>query len=186
MIITVADFKGDVYIPQKDSTIPVQNAPSIATNPVADNINALILQHEPDILSRSMGAGLYAAFVAGLEVLPIEQRWIALRDGKTYTDEHGHSHYFPGVKGISLYEVYYWYQRNNATQTTNIGEVRNNTENSVRETPAQKMVTADNKRAELTRKMVWYLQANKTVYPEWVSWSCHSDLLKSNNTFGLL
>lgn len=186
MIATVADFKGDYYIPQRDAAIPVQNYTGAANTPVADAINALIEQHEPEILRRSLGADLYDALVVGLAEPSPEQRWLDLRDGVSYTDTYNRKHYFGGVKKISICETYYWYQRNNATQTTNVGEVSNKTENSVRETPAQKMVTADNKRAELTRQLLHFLKAKKADYPEWIPWSCDMTLLKKNNTFGLL
>lgn len=67
---------------------------------------------------------------------------------------------------IAMY-VYYWYIRNNHSQTASTGEVKSQTENAVQHNPALKMTRAWNEMSAWVCELKDYLDANETLYPEW-------------------
>lgn len=203
MIVQPSDFKGMIVIPQVGSAI---NTGVDTILPVNDVLNELITDKEPAVLSELLGFNFYRLFRDGLAVLPTpEQRWIDLRDGMEWQDGLGNYHKFKGVKPLIARYVYYWYLRQEATQTTGIGEAVNNAENARRTSPIQKQVTAWNEMVELVKSTYYYLNNNEGIYPEWHThpymdydnqwdsffycgfwWRCRkSNLLTPINTFNL-
>jgi hypothetical protein len=72
--------------------------------------------------------------------------------------------------------VYYWYQRNNHTQTATTGEVKPQNENAVIANPSLKLVKAWNDMSKWICELVDYLNANKDNYTEWANqdvWCMH-------------
>jgi hypothetical protein len=67
---------------------------------------------------------------------------------------------------ISNY-VYYWYMRNNYTQTSTMSEVKATNENSTIANPSLKMVRAWNDMSEWICELVNYLNARKDDYTQW-------------------
>lgn len=65
--------------------------------------------------------------------------------------------------------VYYWYARNNTTQSTGIGEVRTESENSTAVSPRQKMISAWNEMYRGVKGLMRFLEANTDTYPEWTN-----------------
>lgn len=63
--------------------------------------------------------------------------------------------------------VYYWYTRNNHSQTAAMGEVKSQNENAVFHSPALKMTRAWNQMSEWVCDLRDYLDAKKADYPEW-------------------
>lgn len=63
--------------------------------------------------------------------------------------------------------VYYWYMRNNHSQTAAMGVVKSKNENADNHGPANKMSRAWNEMAECIHELVHYLDAKKTDYVEW-------------------
>lgn len=63
--------------------------------------------------------------------------------------------------------VYYWFIRNNHSQTATMGEVKSTNENAVFHSPALKMTKAWNEMSEWIRELSDYLDSKKTDYPEW-------------------
>lgn len=63
--------------------------------------------------------------------------------------------------------VYYWYMRNNHSQTAAMGEVKSKNENADKHSPANKMSRAWNEMAESVHELVHYLDAKKTDYADW-------------------
>lgn len=63
--------------------------------------------------------------------------------------------------------VYYWYIRNNHTQTATTGETKAANENSTMASPALKMVRAWNEMSIWICELVDYLDAKKDDYTEW-------------------
>jgi hypothetical protein len=63
--------------------------------------------------------------------------------------------------------VYYWYIRNNYSQTSAMGEVKSKTENADRHTPGLKMTKAWNEMSDWVWELRDYLDSKKTDYPEW-------------------
>jgi hypothetical protein len=60
--------------------------------------------------------------------------------------------------------VYYWFMRDNHTQTAPVGEVKTTTENAVLANPFLKMARAYNEAAEAVGRLRDYLDANESLY----------------------
>lgn len=63
--------------------------------------------------------------------------------------------------------VYYWYMRNNHTQTASTGETKGKHENADYANVSTKLVRAWNEMSECICELVDYLDARKDVYTEW-------------------
>lgn len=63
--------------------------------------------------------------------------------------------------------VYYWFSRNNTTQSTGIGEVRTDGENAVTVSPRQKMISCWNEMSRTIKDLMCFLEASTVTYPEW-------------------
>lgn len=145
------------------------------TNQVAvqENLDYLISKREPELLMALWGYAMYKAFLAGLLLDPVPQRWIDLRDGVDYTHDGEQRHWMglisktgePKESLIANY-VYYWYTRKKATQTSGVGEVATKTENSVRISPIAKQVHAWNQMVQWIWDMDYFLDEKKADYPE--------------------
>ena len=70
-------------------------------------------------------------------------------------------------KSILAYYVYYWYSRNNATQTTGLGEVRTEPTGAKAELGIAKQAFAWNTVVDWLQELYWYLQATSDTYPEY-------------------
>lgn len=65
--------------------------------------------------------------------------------------------------------VYYWFIRNNATQTTTMGEAKTSKENATDAGPGTKMSRAWNEMAQRVRQLAHFMNTKRDVYPEWTS-----------------
>lgn len=139
-LIDATYFKGEILVAQR-SQPEVQEA-----------LQSFIDKYEPKILNVLMGASFYALFKAGLLEDPIDDRWISLRDG---TD----------LKQIIANYVYFWYIRNQATQTVGVGEVKPSTDNAILTSATDKTVRAWNEMVDMCRDFT----LDTTIYPEWTS-----------------
>lgn len=81
-------------------------------------------------------------------------------------------------KSLIANYVYYWYIRNNHTQTVTTGEVKAANENSTMASPALKMVRAWNEMFKWICDLVNYLDAKKDDYPEWADQNTYCMLSK--------
>lgn len=70
-------------------------------------------------------------------------------------------------KSLIANYVYYWYIRNNHTQTATTGETKAANENSTMASPALKMVRAWNEMSAWICELVDYLDAKKDDYTQW-------------------
>lgn len=68
--------------------------------------------------------------------------------------------------------VYYWFMRNNVTQSTPMGEVATSNENATVNNAVHKMTRAWNEMDHWVEQMFSYLNASRTVYPEWKNFWC--------------
>jgi hypothetical protein len=74
--------------------------------------------------------------------------------------------------------VYYWYQRNNHTQTATTGEVKPQNENAVIANPSLKLVKAWNDMSAWICELVDYLDAKKDDYTQWADQDVYCMLRK--------
>lgn len=146
------------------------NIPNLNEDSEIERLQLFIDKYEPKFLIELLGYGLYKDFKAGLLINPIEDKWKALRDGGEYT-YNGILNRWNGVKhsGSSMIAnyVYYWWMRNEVTQTTGIGEVASKSENSVRVSASGKMTSAWNEMVLQVWALTSFLNANATDYPAW-------------------
>lgn len=90
-------------------------------------------------------------------------------------------------KSLIANYVYYWYQRNNHTQTATTGENKAVNENSTIASPALKLVRAWNEMSAWICDLVDYLNARKDDYTEWADqdvW-CMLRKFKTINEFNI-
>jgi len=129
-IVNITDFVGRFSIPniEKDTT-------SFDNNYIA--------VYEPEILKRLLGVGLYNDFIQGLAAQTPEQKWIDLRDGKTYLVD-GVTVEWSGVKKLIVPYVYYFYLQQNYNTLSGVGVINSNAENATKTDPNIKLVDAWN------------------------------------------
>ena len=166
---------------------------------VANEVNWYINKYEPEFLQKALGYPLYKAYQADKE----NQRFKDIIEGAEYTDIYGNIAKWPGliqevkpaipagdntpaspaqkVSVIANY-VYYWRQRSNTTQSTGIGEVRPDGDNSQTVSPRQKMISSLNEIHYKVKELVAFLEAKQDVYTEWT----YIDKVNALRTFGFI
>lgn len=118
---------------------------AVPTSKYGNDIDTYITRYEEEILTDLLGYSLYSDFVDGLAAPSPDQKWLDLRDGKTYEiDYNGETRKVKWnglinsnkVSLIAFY-VFCMYKEVNQTITTNIGGVDPKAEN------AQRVIEAD-------------------------------------------
>lgn len=88
-----------------------------------------------------------------------------------------------GIKrSVIIDYIFFYWLRNNATQTTSIGEFIPSAENGTRISPEQKQVLFWNRMVDNVRLLHKYLYDNVSIYG---SYTCHKELLTKLNLFGI-
>ena len=167
---------------------------NIPTDSVNTNIDNVITRYEPEILKRVLGYELYELIKSDPST---PARLLNLINGVEYTESYNNRTQtikWNGLKNsenISLiaYYVYFMWQKNHATDTTQNGEVASVSELSHRANPSQKMGHAWHLMRELIGyqgqailepSLYNYLRKHETDFPEWVF-----DEVDSVNMFGI-
>ena len=178
---------------------------------VKDGINQAIDEYEGEYLMKALGRTFGQLFVNGLGVTVgggfsdgfsdgfdiggIEERWLWLRDGYDFTLSNGTTYNYAGIKQAIAGYVYYWYRRNNATNTDATGgESASSSENATMQTVNQKIATVWNRMSREGRIMRDLLSqavyadgdnAGASIYPEY-GWGCgKSEVFRQITPFGL-
>jgi hypothetical protein len=137
-----------------------------------NNINVFIKKYEQIWLNKVLGIAFAKLFIDGLANNPVDARWTALKLGGMYT--------YNGVDGLWLgfsndtkqsplaNFVYYWYMRDQATQTTSGGETKASAENSKTVSSLTKMARAWNEMCDWQVNLICYLLANRNTYSEFI------------------
>lgn len=150
-LITYADFKGKLSIPNIDKDITGFAATYIAP-------------FQKEILIKLLGFHEYTNFEAGLIEDPILQKWTDLRDGSTYTvDEIKKQN--PGVKGIITNYVYCKWLSANFEQLTGLGVINATADNATIVSPENKITAAWNDMIKLYYQTYLFLIEKETDYP---------------------
>jgi len=165
------------------------NIPNTSQAAIGSQVDLFIEKYEDKFLREVLGYTLNKAFQAGVQEMPVAQKWTDLIEGVEYISVNGKTKYWRGlidaisgnvdfdVSPIANY-IYYWYQRNNWTHTANTGEVKPQNENAAIANPALKMVRAWNEMSEWVRELVDYLNARKDDYTEWANQDVYCMLRK--------
>jgi hypothetical protein len=156
MIIDYSFFTGKLNLPQTGNTEG------------RNLVDEFIETYETEYLKKSLGYELWKAFADGTEGSgDPDQRWKDLLEGKEF--EHNDRLYeWIGFekKPIQNY-VYYKLLENEASNTTLIGEVSSNADNSKRVSFVSKMISAWNEMVVEDLILYRFLCANESIYPEW-------------------
>lgn len=141
-ITTVANFIGNVNIPDKDL--------------ISDNLTWHIQEYEPILLNILLGNDLYAAYIA----TPADARFTALI-GTVGPPSTGYL-----AKALVNY-IFYQYFQTVSTQVTSLGASQNKKKNAITVSMWPEMVKAWNRMVEKNRELHKYLVDNPTIYPEY-------------------
>jgi hypothetical protein len=111
----------------------------------ADYVNAIITQYQKDILTQILGEIEYNAFETDLNGTdtPTLDQWDWFLNGTTYT-YNSVSYVYPGIKQVLTKFMYYYWQRNTASDLGNTGQVQKVLLNSAQVIPSKMMVQAYN------------------------------------------
>jgi len=83
-LIDISFFFGELNIAQKTES--------------AGSLGIFIDEMEPRLLTDLLGYELYKAYTTGIAAGSPEAKWLALRDGKEFTNRAGHLTYWPGLR----------------------------------------------------------------------------------------
>lgn len=139
-IITPSIFKAEIAIPQTANY-----------HENGGNLQDFIDKYEKRFLIELFGVVFYNEIKAGLALDPIPEKWTALTDE---TD----------LKEMIANYVYYWYKRDETTQSMGISEAKPKAENATVTNSKDKQERAWN---EMVR-MVRLFDLDLTVYPNFV------------------
>lgn len=147
--------------------------------PKDEALDHFILKYEAQFLANALGWGFYQEFAAAVDASPsvtLEQRWVDLRDGLTYTGIAQYPTLWRGLVNPTTKQspianyVYYWWKRDNESQSASMGEKKTAAENARDWTPAFKGARAWNEMVDQVWSLRHYLSVQgTTVYPNWVS-----------------
>lgn len=144
-LIDVSYFVGEIFIAGLENTVDSTNS----------KILGFIKKYEAKYLKELLGDTLYLEFVAGMSVEPIEQKWTdlanKLRDPVTLESP------------IANY-IYYWYKRNEVTDSVVIGEVKPQGENANSASSVHKTVRAWNEMVDWNYGVASYIVSNEITY----------------------
>jgi hypothetical protein len=148
------------------------NLPNTGNTEMQLRLNRFITKYEDRFLTELLGYDLYKQLKTGLIAITPDSKWTDIRDGADFTF-NGLSYNWQGLvnddtkTSIIANYVYYWWMRNEATQTTAVGEVITKTENSTRISPATKMRSAWDEMVNGVWQLVRFLDANRSIYTGW-------------------
>lgn len=146
------------------------NLPNTTKADVQERLNFFINKYEEKLLIELLGYDLYKQYKTGLTAQEPESKWLDIRDGAEYTNSAGIMFKWDGLrneetkKSMIANYVYYWWMRNEVSQTSAVGEVITTTENAVRTSPSVKMSRAWNEMVESSWRLIRFLDAKTTVY----------------------
>lgn len=123
---------------------------------VGAGITWFINKYEPVYLRELFGSDFAALFVSGLATLPPDARMIALLTPNGYD-----------LKTAIDSFIYYWYMRKQDTQTTGVGTVKTNNQNSTVNSSRDKVFRAWFEMVHISFQVLKYLKDNAATYPEY-------------------
>lgn len=172
---------------------------------VREDLDVLIEREEPKYLKQLLGISFYNAFIAGIEPISgAEDRWLNILNGLEY-EQNSRWYEWIGFENDlkqspAANYIYTQYLKKEVEQTTGIGQVKPATENGSLASATPKIVRAWNEMVDWQIGLIRYLNANKSIYPEWKPYStnywflydsCHNRcnrwpaIFHKQNTLGL-
>lgn len=142
----------------------------------ATRLTSFINKYEARYLKDLLGDDLYAEFISGITVDPIDAKWIDLQNKivNSTTKESPIANY-----------VYYYFQRDATTSTVGVGESNQISENANSASSVDKQIRAWNEMVDYNRKLVKFIQENKADYPSYDNYFYYySELFIYKNSIG--
>jgi hypothetical protein len=178
------------------------NIPNTDKDYVLQRLTSFIDTLELELLQDVLGYPLYKAFVAATgdydpdaSNASIDQKWLNILEGAEYTGRDNRLHFWKGLlfeqgttpRSLIANYVYYYWLKDNTTQTVGIGEATAKAENSDNASPMIKMVSAWNEMSEWINDLICFIDVHQDTYTEWCSsdkWSVLRKFRKINQ-FGI-
>ena len=116
------------------------------------NFNNIVTEKQEEYLKFLLGDYLYYLFVAAIDSVTPDQKWIDLRDGADFQVENKGETLtlkWKGLKNMLKYFMYYEYQVENVSKNTIASESKKKNVNSSFVNPSNKIVDKFNKGIEL-------------------------------------
>lgn len=137
--------------------------------PNADRMGNTIIEfmhrEQEHILRHTMSDKLYDDFINGLSVMTPLQKWIDLRDGKSYTVS-GQVYLWGGIKSVLVPWSYSRWVRYNISHFTGIGTVTPTGENVMRISSVFVEATFYNEASDKVKQMIHFIQNHDYEYDE--------------------
>ncbi len=163
-LVDISYFIGEINIAQ------------LGQRPVVNRVEQYIAKYEAAYLQKMLGYAFFKLFNDAREAGNVDERWTKLIEGDEYTNEQGTTCKWWGFTNEALLSpianyVYYWYTRDNASQTTASGEKSDKISESVNVGPAMKQMRAWNEMVAMNYDLYSFLVNKKgedgaRVYPE--------------------
>lgn len=148
-IIQPIDFSGEIQIA------------NVAQEDVAADLNVFITKYEKRFLRELFGQSFYDVFVAN----QTEQRFI---------DLIAIAEFKPAIASY----VYYWYIRDQVTQTVGVGNVETKSANATLSSHGRKQTRAWNEMVKYVYEIIHYITSSNLfpeyVRPQWLQWRMQS------------
>lgn len=175
-IAAISDFRGEIVIANKSDVA------------ISEGITWFINKYEPVFLRELFGSDFAALFIAGLNppvtdpVTPVDARWTALLTPNGYD-----------LKTAIDNFIYYWYMRDQDSQTVGVGTVKTANQNAVTVSAADKVTRTWFEMVGIAFQTLRYLNTNASLYPEfvmphwfngfyfaWANWGYSADVFSSD------
>lgn len=169
------------YFQKRITAIPNLNQEAVRAN-LDDNINI----YEDEYLVNVLGQDLKDEFISGLEAVTPEAKWLALRDGATFT-YCGSNYKWKGFvrdtkeSPIAFYVMWYFVRENNE-QFTGIAVTTSDVENAFRQSPYRIMVNVWNRMVYDNRILEKFLLSQSATY---VTYMPIDTLTENSNYYGI-
>lgn len=144
MIISQTYFVGELLIPGGTGNSPAHES-------CADDLDWFLTRYEKLFLSTLLGDSFAATFLEN--------------NGSSFSELKGFIYRVETLESPVAAYVYYFYWRNKATETTQMGEVRPISENAELHSGADKLANAWNMMVDLSREIWDHLIENEADYP---------------------
>lgn len=174
-IVALSDFRGEIVIAQA------------TVSPVSQNVQWFCDKYEAVYLRELLGSDFATMFITGLKnatLVPpvaVDPRWTALLTPNGYD-----------LKTAVANFIYYWYQRDQDSQTMGIGTGQAKAQNAVIVSAAGKVARAWFEMVCISWQTLKYLRDNASTYPEfvmpcwftsfylsWITWEFSSDIFNT-------
>jgi hypothetical protein len=147
-IVQPSDFVGEIQIANKTQS------------DVSADLAYFITKYQAKFLKELLGYSFFAIFDAGMNADPQDARFVTLA---------------AQLKPACANYIFYWYIRDQVTQTVGIGNVQTKGANSVTTDGGKKLSRSWNEMVKWVYEVIKYITDNSTIYPEytepnWLIW----------------